>query len=132
MEADMHDLIKLSCFKEELLRFFLKDIEDQIYALIIGSKLLYIAIDNKFVTGKLFLESVDKLYGYHLQAGTCIAFQAKHVDINYPGKIVVQANYTDITIILLAHINLFSSGGWYEFGLCYNNTQEYLSITKLN
>ena len=45
-ETDIHDLIRLSCFKEELLRFFFKEIEDQIYASIIGSKLFYIAIDK--------------------------------------------------------------------------------------
>ena len=47
METDMHDSLRLSCFKKEWLRFFFKEIEDQIYASIIGSKLLYIAIDNK-------------------------------------------------------------------------------------
>ena len=43
----MHDLLRLSCFKEELLRFFFKEIEDQIYAPITDRKLLYIATDNK-------------------------------------------------------------------------------------
>ena len=47
METDMHDLLRMSCFKDELLRFFFKEIEDQIYASITGSKLLYIAIENK-------------------------------------------------------------------------------------
>ena len=44
----------------------------------------------------------------------------------------MRANDTDVAIILLANINLFSSEVWYESGLDYNNTQEYLSITKLN
>ena len=43
----MHDLLRLSCFKEELIRFFFKEIEDQMYAALIGSKLLYTATDNK-------------------------------------------------------------------------------------
>ena len=43
-----------------------------------------------------------------------------------------RANDIDIAIILLANINLLSSELWYESGLHYNNTQEYLSITKLN
>ena len=47
-ETDMHDLLRLSCFKRELLRFFFKETEDQIYAPITGTKLLYIAIDNKY------------------------------------------------------------------------------------
>ena len=45
---------------------------------------------------------------------------------------MVRANDTDVAIILLANINLFSSEVWYESGLDYNNTREYLSITKLN
>ena len=64
-----HGAQSLSCLKEELLRFFFKEIEDQIYASIIGSKLLHIATDNKSkrifcVSGKLCWESVDELYGY--------------------------------------------------------------------
>ena len=132
-----NDLLRLSCFKEELLRFFSKEIEDQIYAPIIGSNLLCIAIDNKCrkffcVDGKLSWGSVYELYGYHLEADTCIAFHTKHADINDPGELVVRANDTDVAIIHLANINLFSSEVWYESGLDYNNTQEYLSITKLN
>ena len=89
---------------------------------------MYTAIDNKCkkffcVNGKLCWESVDELYGYHLEADTRIA---------YPGEIEVRANDTDVAIILLANVNLFSPEVWYESGLDYNNTREYLSITKLN
>ena len=137
METDMHDLLRLPCFKEELLRFISKKIEDQIYASIIGSKLLNIAIDNKYknffcVNGKLCWDSVHELYGYHLEADTRIALHAQHAGINDPGEIVVRANDTDVAINLLANINLFSSEVWYESGLDYNNAREYLSITKLN
>ena len=83
------------------------------------------------VNGKLCWESVDELYGYHLEADTRIVFHAKHADINDPGEIVVRANDTDVVIIFLANINLFSSEVWYELGLDYNNTREYLSIAKL-
>ena len=47
METDMHGFLRLSCFREELFSFFFKEIEGQIYAEIIVSKLLYIAIDKK-------------------------------------------------------------------------------------
>ena len=67
-----------------------------------------------------------------IEADTCIDFHAKHDDINEPGEVVVQTNDTDVAIILLASINLFSSGVWYESGIVYNNTREYLPITKLN
>ena len=138
-ETDMHDLLRLSCFKRELLRFFFKETEDQIYAPITGTKLLYIAIDNKYnfffcFNGKLCWESVDELHGYHLETDTRIAFHANHADINDNDseEIAVRANDTDITINLSENINLFSSEVWYQSGLYYNNTREYLSITKLN
>ena len=67
--------------------------------------------------GKLCWESVDELYGYHLEADTSIAFHAKHADINDPGEIVVRANDTDVAIILLANIS----------GLDYNNTREFIN-----
>ena len=59
IETDMHDLLRLSCFMEELLRFSFKEIKDQTYAPIISSKLLYIAVDNKCicVNGNFFLQS---------------------------------------------------------------------------
>ena len=107
------------------------------YPPIIGSKLLYIATDNKCkkfycVNGKICWESLDELYGYHLEADTRIAFHAKYADINDPGEILMRANDTDVAIILLANINLFSSELWYGSGLDYNNTRGYLSLTKLN
>ena len=77
-------------------------------------------------------EIVDELYRYHLEADTHIAFHTEHADINDPGEIVVWANDTDIALILLANINLFSSEVWYESGLNYNNIREYLTIAKRN
>ena len=84
--------------------------------------------------GKLCWESVDELHGHHLETDTRIAFHAKHADINDNDseEIAVRANDTDITINLSENINLFSSEVWYQSGLYYNNTREYLSITKLN
>ena len=65
-----------------------------------------------------------------IEADTCIDFHAKHDDINEPGEVVVQTNDTDVAIILLASINLFSSGVWYESGIVYNNTREYFTNNK--
>ena len=83
------------------------------------------------VDEKLCWEFVQGLQGYDLEADTRIAFPTKHAGINGPGEIKARANDTDIAIIPLANINLFSSEVWYESGLDYNNTREYLSITKL-
>ena len=89
--------------------------------------MLSVAIYNRWL-----LISVDKLYGYQLEADSCIAFHAKYADINDPGEIVMWANDTDVAIVLLANINLFSSEVLYQSGLDYNNTRIYLSIRKLN
>ena len=73
------------------------------------------------------------LVNYKLEGDARVAFHAKHAaDINNPGEILVRGNNTDIAIILLANMNLFSSEVWYESGLDYNNDREYLSKTKLN
>ena len=71
----MHGFLRLSCFREELFSFFFKEIEGQIYAAIIVSKLLYIAIDKKrkkffSITGKLYWRSLDQICGYQLKADT--------------------------------------------------------------
>ena len=94
METDMHGLLRLSCFRKELFSFFFKEIEGQIYAAIIVSKLLYIAIDKKrkkffSITGKLYWRCLDQICGYQLKADTHIPFHVKHSDINNPGEIVV-------------------------------------------
>ena len=47
MPSDFDKLLKLSSFKEELLRFFFVEIEHLEYAPIIGEKVLYCAINNE-------------------------------------------------------------------------------------
>ena len=60
-----------------------------------------VAIYNRWL-----LISVDKLYGYQLEADSCIAFHAKYADINDPGEIVMWANDTDVAIVLLLQISI--------------------------
>ena len=44
---DVSSLLKLSSFKQELLRFLSKEFDDPVYAPVIGNKLFYCAIENK-------------------------------------------------------------------------------------
>ena len=72
----MNELLKLSEFKSQLLRFLFKGYEDPIYGPIIGDKVFYSAIDNackRFYTidGTLRFEEVHELYGNHLEGDTC-------------------------------------------------------------
>ena len=47
MPSDFDKLLKLCCFKKELLRFFFEEIEHQQYAPIIDEKILCCAINNE-------------------------------------------------------------------------------------
>ena len=47
MTSDFDKLLKLSCFKKKLLRFFFEEIEHPEYAPIIPEKVLYCAINNE-------------------------------------------------------------------------------------
>ena len=44
--SDIKDLLKLSEFKKELLRFIFSEYEDQIYAPLMGGKVFYCSVDN--------------------------------------------------------------------------------------
>ena len=44
--SDFDKLLKLSSFRKELLRFFFEEIEHLEYAVIIGEKILYFAINK--------------------------------------------------------------------------------------
>ena len=67
MPSDFNKLLKLSCFKKELLRFFFEEIEHPEYAPIIGENILYCAINNECKklnckNGILKNERVPELY----------------------------------------------------------------------
>ena len=66
--------------------------KNQIYAPVIGNKLLFNAINNK--CKKHWWESVDQLYGYHFKADTRIDFHAKQGNINVD---------TDTAVVLLLY-----------------------------
>ena len=85
------------------------------------------------VDGRLKVEDVPELYGDHLEADTRVMLHAKHADYVDPGNIIVRANDTDISIILLVNESVLRmSHLWYDSGLDGNNTRRYTSITKLS
>ena len=90
MSSDLDKLLKLFCFKKELLRFFFEEIEHPEYAPIIGETVLCCAI-NEFK--KLYCrngipknERVPELYGNHLEGDTRAVFHAKNADTIDPGE----------------------------------------------
>ena len=136
--SDIAELMSLSSFKKELLRFLFKEYEDQIYAPLIAEKILYCAIDNeckKFycADGMLRYELVPDLYGLHLEADTRVMFHVKHADFHDPGNIIVRANDADICVILTSNVHhLSNSHLWYDSGLDYDNSREHVDITSLS
>ena len=98
----------------------MKEYEDPVYAHIIGDKIFYCSVDNICKKcfahdGTLKIEEVYELYGYHLEAGTRVAFHAFHADSVNSGNIVVRGNDTDILVILTCNaINFQATFGWIQ------------------
>ena len=112
--------------------------EDQIYAPLIADKILFCAIDNECrkyycIDGVLKYESVPDLYVYHHEADTRVMFHAKHADLHHPGNIIVRANDADVCIILTTNVHhLANFHLWYDAGLEFDNTREYVDVTSLS
>ena len=83
--TDIENLLQISEFKKEFLKFLMKEYEDPVYAHIIGDKIFYCSVDNickQFYVydGTLKIEEVYELYRYHLEADTRLVFHAFHAD----------------------------------------------------
>ena len=110
--TDSDNLLQISEFKKEFLRFLMKEYEDPVYAHIISNKICYCSVDN--ICKKIYvhdstlkIEEVHELYGYHLEADTRVAFHAFHADSVHPGNIIV---------ILTCNADKFSSNTWLDTG----------------
>ena len=120
-----------------MLRFLYGEYEDPVYGAILGKNVFYCAIDNeckKFYSedGVLKFEEINDLYGYHHKGDTRIIFHRKHADLIDPGNIVVRGCDTDTVIILSCNVEkLENSHLWYDFGVDYNNTREYIDKIEL-
>ena len=120
-----------------MLRFLYKEYEDPVYGTILGKKVFYCAIDNecrKFYSedGVLKFEEIYDLYVYHFDGDTRVIFHTKHADLIHPGNIVVRGGDTDITIILPCNVEKLENNHlWYDFGVDYKNSREYIDITEL-
>ena len=134
----MTSLFKVAEFKKQLLRFLFREFEDQIYAPVIGKKLLYVSCDNECkklfcVDDVLKTEFEPELYGSHEDGDTRVMFHAMHVDRNNPGSISVRGNDTDILIILLTSSHLLENSHlWFDTGFDSTNTRTWLDITSLS
>ena len=135
MPSDFDKLLKLSSFKEELLRFFFVEIEHLEYAPIIGEKVLYCAINNE--RKKLYCrndilknERVPELYRNHLECDTRVVCHAKNADTIDPGNIVARANHSDIAVMLICNIHHMDSDVWYEMQDITMTTAENASTSR--
>ena len=137
IEGNVKELLANSEYKKELLRFLYNEYEDPTYAPVIGDKIIYLSVNNmcrKFlcVDEELRWHEEPSLYGDHLEADTRVMFHAKHGDANGAQNIAIRGNDTDILIILLSNIsNLYNSKLWYDCGLDFNNSREFIDIDGL-
>ena len=97
LPTDIKELLKISEFKKELLKFLKSEYQDPIYARILGEKIFYCSIDNEckrysVVDGVVKVDDIPELYGNHLEADTRVAFHALHADKTDGGNIVVRGN----------------------------------------
>ena len=75
---------------------------------------------------------VHELYGNHLEADTRVMFHENQEDKNGNGNIIVRGNDTDTAIIFTCNGNLLTNNHlWYDFLVAYNNSRQYLNVTKL-
>ena len=137
IEGNIKELLQLSSYKNELLRFLYVEYQDPIYAPLIHNKVFYCAINNMcmrfyVIDNELRYEEVPELFGSHLEADTRMMFHVIHSDNQDPGNIIVRANDADVLIILLANIHhLQNSQLWYDAGNNYDNSREYVDVNLL-
>ena len=76
---------------------------------------------------------MHELHGNDFEADTCVMFHVNHADKNGNDKIIVRENDKDVAVIVTCNANLLAhSHLWYDFGVDYNNSCEYLHVTKLS
>ena len=83
--SDFNELLKVSSFKCQLLRFLYKEYEDSVYDAILCKKVFYCTIGNACKKlynkdGVLKFEEIYDLYGYNLEGYTRVMFHTKHTD----------------------------------------------------
>ena len=103
--SDFNELLKISSFKRQFLRFLYKEYEDPVYGAILGKKVFYCAIGNECKKlygedGVVKFKEIYDLYGCYLEGDTNIMFHTKHADVIGPSKTVVRGGDTDIAIML--------------------------------
>ena len=106
LPSDFEDLLQISEYKSQFLRFLMKEYEDEIYSHIIGEKVFYCSIDNECKrfyneNDNYKVELVPELFGSHLEGDTRNMLHALHTDRDSRGNIVVRANDTDVAVILV-------------------------------
>ena len=76
------------------------------------------------------MELVPELFGSHLEGDTRVMLHALHTDRDNRANIVVRANDTDVAVILVYNVKFIeNSNMWYDFGIDFNNSREYLDVT---
>ena len=126
-------------FKTALFRFLAFEWEKDIYAAILSDHSVHIGLDNKCYKfehrrGSVQKVEVSELASCHEEADTRLIFHINHVlHVAPAASISVRSNDADVLILLIYHMAKYQNKPkvWIDMGLSSNNTQRYISITKL-
>ena len=97
----------------------------------------YFSIDNEcnkfyYHNNIFYFEEVNELYGDHLEANSRVMFHIKHADKNGNGNTIARGNDRNTAITHTCNANMLSNSNLsYDFGVNFNNSREFLDITKL-
>ena len=128
------DLLSNSEFKEGLAEFLMREIREEYYAPIIGSKILYVSHGGKCIKvsvntmGILIVEEPADFQGQHEEADTLIPFHTFKIN----GKVVIRSSDTDVVVILVALSSemVHTSEIVMDFGSA--NHRRHINITSIS
>ena len=136
MPSDFDKLLKLSCYKKALLRFFFHEIGHPEYVPIIGEKGFILCNKQwvqKTIPRKWHTEEWTSTGNKrnHLEGDIRVVFNAKGANTVDPGNIFVWANYTDIAVILICNIHHMDPDVWYGSKSNYDNSWKCINMFKM-
>ncbi|KZR97548.1 Uncharacterized protein APZ42_007508, partial [Daphnia magna] len=135
--SDLKKFLRNDSFKQELVKFFSDEFQDDSLAEIYGGKVVRIGAEStcflyKVVNGKVVKEEDSELScPQHEEAGTRMLVHVSSVPC--PATVVIRTSDTDVLVIALGNSSKFPDCTMYlEVGHHKNNTLRFIDITTLS
>ena len=135
IDGNIKELLSLSEFKNDLLRFLNAEFQKEQYYPLFNTKVVYFAIDNDYLCIGRVARSrkVTDLHGKQQKKGSRVMLHAKQADDHNCNTIVIWANDTDILLVRLTNVtSIKNSCLWLDSGKSRNNTRAFLNISELS